>query len=357
MGNRKLSKMADLVPGKVISIILWIVATVLATYSPFIFKGLRKHTTTLSIINTYGGGIFFAGGLIHILPEALHKMEAWYKPGHDDDHRLRLLEEEEEEKTEHFPWPAFAAVLLFCGQLMLEKAAIRAENASWLFAAGMALHSIFAGLALGLQKTAGSFMALTIGIFAHKFSESISVGLKIFETVQPGELAKYQELERQTNGSDAKEGTASPNAPEGNKITPIPDGEEVEEQQVAVVKADPEEGMTTNRAEGSPKVADAKPISKCDKIINYIVLGIFCLALPLGIGIGMAVHDVDQWTEGFLLGLSAGTFIYTGTIHVVPEEFDNKKKLWWKALAYVLGFGTIVGVWFIEHKAFNDHAA
>ena len=84
---------------------------------------------------------------------------------------------------------------------------------------------------------------------------------------------------------------------------------------------------------------------------------LFCIMTPLGIGIGMAVNDVDKWTESFLLGLSAGTFIYTGTIHVVPEEFDNRKNLWWKSLAYVLGFGVICGVWFIEHKAFNEHAA
>jgi zinc transporter ZupT len=98
---------------------------------------------------------------------------------------------------------------------------------------------------------------------------------------------------------------------------------------------------------------EAKPEpSKSVKLTSYIVLVLFIISLPLGIGIGLAVSDVNKWAQGFLLGLSAGTFIYTGTIHVIPEEFHGKRNLWWKTLAYVLGMGVICGVWFIEHKAF-----
>jgi zinc transporter ZupT len=189
--------MAYLIPGKIIAILVFLIGTFLCSYAPFMFKSLRKNPGALGIINAFGGGLFLAGGMIHILPEALHKMEEWYKPV-DDDHRLRFLaeeEHEEEEAGEHFPWPAFGAIMIFCLQLVLEKTVGRSANASWLFAAGMGLHATFAGLALGLEKTTGSFMALMIGIISHKFSESIAVGVKIFEEVKPGQIKRYLEVE------------------------------------------------------------------------------------------------------------------------------------------------------------------
>jgi len=97
-------------------------------------------------------------------------------------------------------------------------------------------------------------------------------------------------------------------------------------------------------------------LGKGAKFLSYTILAIFCCATPLGIGIGMAVEDVNKWVESFLLGLSAGTFIYTGTIHVIPEEFGkNAKAIWWKTFAYFLGIWVIFGIWFIEHKAFGGH--
>jgi hypothetical protein len=189
--------MGYLIPGKIIAILVFFIGTFLCAYSPFMFKGLRKNPGALGIINAFGGGLFLAGGIIHILPEALRVMDEWYKPvDHDDDH-LRFLAEDahaEEETVEHFPWPSFGASIIFCLQLVLEKTVGRSANASWLFAAGMGLHATFAGLALGLEKTSGSFIALVIGIIAHKFSESISVGVRIFEEVNPGQIQKYLEV-------------------------------------------------------------------------------------------------------------------------------------------------------------------
>jgi hypothetical protein len=190
--------MSYLIPGKIIAILVFLIGTFLCAYAPFMFKGLRKNPGALGIINAFGGGLFLAGGIIHILPEALRVMDEWYKPVDHDDDRLRFLAEavhEEEETVEHFPWPAFGASIIFCLQLVLEKTVGRSANASWLFAAGMGLHATFAGLALGLEKTSGSFIALVIGIIAHKFSESIAVGVRIFEEVKPGQIQKYIECE------------------------------------------------------------------------------------------------------------------------------------------------------------------
>ena len=238
--------MADLVPGKIIAILVFLIGTLICTYAPFIFKGLRKSPGALSIINTFGGGLFLAGGVIHILPEALHKMEAWYKvdPHAGHGHRLRSLvshieaEPEEEEEVERFPWPAFAASLIFCVQLILEKTAGRNANASWLFAAGMGLHAVFAGLALGLQKTTGAFMALMLGIIAHKFSECIAVGVKIFENVQPGKLQKYSDVGKSAqtieNRSPAQVNlNSNEEEKEENKVVPVEDENKIEEHKIA----------------------------------------------------------------------------------------------------------------------------
>lgn len=230
--------MGYLIPGKIIAILVFLIGTFLCAYAPFMFKGLRKNPGALGIINAFGGGLFLAGGIIHILPEALHKMDEWYKPVHhddDDDHRLRFLEEEEheeEEAGEHFPWPAFGASMIFCLQLMLEKTVGRSANASWLFAAGMGLHATFAGLALGLEKATGSFMALMIGIVAHKFSESIAVGVKIFEEVNPGQIKRYLNVENSNDGTTKTVEMVKNEGLKANHVTPrmaspdIPQNEE-----------------------------------------------------------------------------------------------------------------------------------
>jgi zinc transporter ZupT len=356
--------MAYLIPGKIIAILVFLIGTFLCAYSPFMFKGLRKSPGALGIINAFGGGLFLAGGIIHILPEALRKMDEWYKPVEDDDHRLRFLAEAahaEEETVEHFPWPAFGASIIFCLQLMLEKTVGRTANASWLFAAGMGLHATFAGLALGLEKSSGSFIALMIGILSHKFSESIAVGVKIFEEVKPGQIQRYLEVEKMKNDNSSTAEKTKNEEVQVNQVSPLEDsplgpkfGQHPIEQFVEVLPKTPDSNFFPLKLldlVDAPKVTKPEP-SKSVKVMSYIVLGLFIITTPLGICIGIAVSDVNKWAESFLLGLSAGTFIYTGTIHVIPEEFDGKKNLWLKTLAYVLGVGVICGVWFIEHKAF-----
>jgi hypothetical protein len=218
--------MAYLIPGKIIAILVFLIGTFLCAYSPFMFKGLRKSPGALGIINAFGGGLFLAGGIIHILPEALRKMDEWYKPVDDDDHRLRFLAEAahaEEETVEHFPWPAFGASIIFCLQLMLEKTVGRTANASWLFAAGMGLHATFAGLALGLEKSSGSFIALMIGILSHKFSESIAVGVKIFEEVKPGQIQRYLEVEKMKNDNASTAEKTKHEEIQPNQVSPLED--------------------------------------------------------------------------------------------------------------------------------------
>jgi len=164
-------------------------------FLPWMSKKFRTNITFLGILNSFGGGIFLAGGLIHILPEALLKMNEYYEGGHDDHRILRMLEEEEKKETDNFPWPTFAACLIFVFQLALEKTIVKDLHASFLFAFGMGLHAVFAGLALGLEKEASGFIAILIGILAHKFSEAVAVGLKFFDNISPGKLNKEKDEE------------------------------------------------------------------------------------------------------------------------------------------------------------------
>ena len=76
---------------------------------------------------------------------------------------------------------------------------------------------------------------------------------------------------------------------------------------------------------------------------------IFCLAGPLGVGLGWALSSVSPLMAGIFEAIAAGTFIFIAAVEIIVEEFSVSEHKMMKLLFYLIGWGTIVGIWFSEN--------
>lgn len=79
-------------------------------------------------------------------------------------------------------------------------------------------------------------------------------------------------------------------------------------------------------------------------VMLYTLMGIFSVATPLGIGIGMIVTGSSKLAEIIFSSLAGGTFIYIACTEVVVEEFSTPQWKYTKIICFFLGAAIITGV-------------
>ncbi len=132
----------------------------------------RLHRLTggerwLSWGNAFSGGVFLGAGLMHLLPDS---RATFASAGIVVD----------------FPLSFMLAGLGFLGILILEKAALKgrelenmdmhAQGSSWVLFLVLSIHSIIAGISLGLETGTIASLALLIAILAHKGFAAFALG-------------------------------------------------------------------------------------------------------------------------------------------------------------------------------------
>lgn len=80
---------------------------------------------------------------------------------------------------------------------------------------------------------------------------------------------------------------------------------------------------------------------------------IFCLAAPIGLGIGMGVMELSNSLEanvlsGILQGLACGTFLYVTFFEVLPHELNNSDLRTPKMIFIILGFAASCAIVFLD---------
>jgi len=128
----------------------------------------------------------------------------------------------------------------------------------------LSFHSVFEGMAIGLQTNMSSFLVLLTAVCAHKFIMAFCLGLT---------LAK----------------------------------------------------------------------AKMSNWLFLTLVGIFSVASPFGMVIGMIISGVNSMTSAVLQALAGGTFLYVTFFEVLPQEFnhsqDTPSKRLLKCLSVLIGFG------------------
>lgn len=249
----------NLYKGKLISLAIIFVQSVIGGFIPVIFK-LRKMNWIIPWLRAFSGGIFLATGLIHLLMDAVeatyrvHAQEDW-----SGEYPLGML----------FAGIGYMLVMLFEKVFTHHHGMIVAQDEensgscyckdvsfAWNFRKlqaplvsllALSVHSILAGIAVGIASSHDELIDIVIAIVSHKMIASLALGYKF---VQAG--ASIWEV-------------------------------------------------STN-----------------------IIL--FACATPIGIGIGMATEKDDAWVLCVLHGLTAGIFLYVGTVEVGADSFETLEK-------------------------------
>lgn len=133
---------------------------------------VRLHRLTagdrwLSWGNAFSGGVFLGAGLMHLLPDSRDTFRA---AGITDD----------------FPLGFMLAGVGFLGILILEKVALKGrdlstmdmhtQGSSWVLFLVLSIHSIIAGISLGLETGTIASLAILIAILAHKGFAAFALG-------------------------------------------------------------------------------------------------------------------------------------------------------------------------------------
>ncbi|XP_065567174.1 zinc transporter ZIP1-like [Artemia franciscana] len=89
-------------------------------------------------------------------------------------------------------------------------------------------------------------------------------------------------------------------------------------------------------------------------IMRLLVL--FCLASPIGVGIGMGVLEVENdvgagIATSVLQGLACGTFLYVTFFEVLPHELQMPDGRMLKLFFTILGFSTSCGILLLDAQA------
>jgi len=159
----------DIIWFKVFSVVLIITAGILGGIIP-LGKRITKGGNGLTFGNAFAGGVFLGAGFMHMLPDANSNFEL-----------LKL--------NSDFPFAEMIAGLGFIFILSLERVIAQKESAEILNSKKnefplilflvLAIHSIIAGMSLGLESTLISGLVIFIAIIAHKGSASFALGVNL----------------------------------------------------------------------------------------------------------------------------------------------------------------------------------
>jgi len=85
----------------------------------------------------------------------------------------------------------------------------------------------------------------------------------------------------------------------------------------------------------------------CPTCSLVFYIGLFSLVTPLGIFCGSLISSADNTTNGILVGLAGGSFLYIGVLEVLSKEMEHSSDKIYKLLMLVLGCGlmSFLAIW------------
>ncbi len=142
-------------------------------------EGAEGGETALSLGNALAGGIFLGAGLLHLLPDAAEGMGTLI-PGLDFPLAFLLA-------AAGFALVLFIERVLFSAHEELEGMEEGAGPSiyPYVLALVLSVHSVFAGISLGLEATFLGSAAIFIAIIAHKGSAAFSLGVGLVRSFVP----------------------------------------------------------------------------------------------------------------------------------------------------------------------------
>lgn len=328
---------------KIIFCVLLFVEGLVFGHVVFLVRRLTsKSRRTFDIAAHFGhalsAGVFFAAGLLHILPEAVAFLSIEHGDDHEgeeehEDHQLSEFEDDhpEGENSSHghsasFPWAFFVVMLGFYFFFFIEKILLPK-----LFGDSFHVHS--------MRESPG--MADMDPSFASGAEES-STGKD--RTVSP------------------TDDTMKPNVIPKLESRFLSIGFLVATLQILGLSAHSLfESMALGLSSDFPimlnvfiatashrwvtSIAIAFTIaSKLEYFPFLVVFVLFSAMVPIGIGIGAALTEVSSQVRGVLFALSAATFLYIGVFETMADEFVVHREMLARKFLATLAGATLITV-------------
>lgn len=149
----------DIATVKIISFVTILAIAVVGGLIPLLSAKSANSERFFSLGNAFAGGLFLGVGFIHLLPEGMEMLSAY----------------------SDFPWGAVVATIGFAVLLLLDRILFPEYQVSeslrksgtetiypYVLLAMLSIHSIVAGIALGLEEHIAGAVTLLIGIVFHK---------------------------------------------------------------------------------------------------------------------------------------------------------------------------------------------
>lgn len=151
-----------------------------------VLTGADGHERFFSLGNAFGGGVFLGAGLMHLLPDAIENYSSLFGPGWD------------------YPLASLICAAGFLLVLWIDKVIIGADEdhfagavaaprsffAPYMLALVLSVHSVIAGVALGVESQLAASAALFLAIIAHKAAAAFALGASL----QRGGIARGQSI-------------------------------------------------------------------------------------------------------------------------------------------------------------------
>ena len=128
----------------------------------------EKGKRFLALGNAFAGGIFLGAGLIHLLGDSVRTFGGMAGGG-------------------NFPWAFLICGFGFLGILMLEKVIVKGDESSvstggrsmypYVLLLVLSVHSVIAGMTLGLEATLAASIIIAIALVAHKGAAAFALGV------------------------------------------------------------------------------------------------------------------------------------------------------------------------------------
>ncbi len=92
-------------------------------------------------------------------------------------------------------------------------------------------------------------------------------------------------------------------------------------------------------------------LDKMNHTLSYVLLLIFVLATPIGIGLGMVILGVINpiW-EGLLISVTTGSFLYISLSEIIVEEFSVSRHKHIKFLSMIFGILLVSSILFLREE-------
>jgi len=273
----------------------------------------------LALGNTFGGGVLLAAGLVHLSNDCIEDFES--------------ADEDSWPKRYDFPWGAFFVSVGFVITLLVEEIVL------YILERTEKKHSLMKPLYIGQDIEAGNH--------SDPHNGQDRVGMERTLTRQMLDRATQKKHNHYGTASLTERGMAvafvfllaiSCHSFIAGLGLGALTGSNLWSGMIAIIA---HKGMATFT------LATCFLKAGCTKVRLAFYILPFSLVTPLGILCGILISDKSGATQGIVVGLAAGSFLYIGILEVISKEMGNQIDKIYKLTILLLGWGlmSVLAIW------------